>query len=54
MKVFITGVSSGIGKALTTRLVKAGHEVWGVARRREALEELQTNLASDNHSYWQG
>lgn len=48
MKVFITGVSSGIGKALTIKLIKAGHEVWGIARRREALEELRKELASEN------
>ncbi len=48
MKIFITGISSGIGKTLTANLIKAGHEVWGIARRKEALEELQTNLASDN------
>ena len=42
MKVFITGVSAGIGKMLAINLIKAGHEVWGIARRREALEELKT------------
>ena len=48
MKIFITGISSGMGKILTTNLIKEGHEVWGIARRKEILEELQTNLASDN------
>lgn len=48
MKVFITGVSSGIGKTLTTELVKLGHEVWGIARRQEELEGLKKSLDSIN------
>ena len=47
MKIFITGISSGIGKILTANLIMAGHEVWGVARRKEALEELETTLHSE-------
>lgn len=47
MKVFITGVSSGIGRALTEKLTKDGHEVWGIARRSEALEELRKELNSE-------
>ena len=43
-KVFITGISSGIGQSLAIKLVKDGHRVWGVARRQEALEELRKNL----------
>jgi len=50
MKIFITGVSSGIGKTLTTELIKLGHEVWGVARRQEELESLKRNLNS-THLY---
>ncbi len=34
MKLFITGVSKGIGKALVEQLLEAGHEVWGVSRSR--------------------
>lgn len=48
MKIFITGVSSGIGKTLTTELIKIGHEVWGIARRQEELEDLKNNLNSAN------
>lgn len=33
MVVLITGVSSGIGKAIATRLVKDGHKVYGTVRR---------------------
>lgn len=50
MKVFITGVSSGIGRTLAVELIKTGHEVWGIARRQEALEELKKNLNSGHLS----
>lgn len=43
-KIFITGISSGIGRALTIRLVKSGHQVWGMARRKELLEQLRNQL----------
>ena len=36
----ITGASSGFGRAMTEAAVAAGHEVVGLARRVEALEEL--------------
>lgn len=44
MRVFVTGVTSGIGRALTTGLVAAGHEVWGLGRRPDALASLQDEL----------
>lgn len=44
-KVFITGVSSGIGRALTKELVKSGYSVWGVARRRKLLKDLQKEIS---------
>lgn len=34
MKIFITGVSKGIGNALVEQLFQAGHEVWGVSRTK--------------------
>ncbi|MBI4098417.1 MAG: SDR family NAD(P)-dependent oxidoreductase [Candidatus Magasanikbacteria bacterium] len=46
MKIFITGVSSGIGRAMAKQLVKAGHEVWGIARREELLLSLRDELHS--------
>src|SRR5260370_8732286 len=36
MRVVITGSSSGIGKAVAEKLRGSGHEVWGLARRRQA------------------
>lgn len=46
MRVFITGASSGIGRELCKHLVAAGHEVWGIARREDALEQLASELDS--------
>jgi short-subunit dehydrogenase len=43
-KILITGVSSGIGRALTLKLVRNGNIVWGIARRKELLLELSKNL----------
>ncbi|MBI2064702.1 MAG: SDR family oxidoreductase [Candidatus Yanofskybacteria bacterium] len=48
MKIFISGISSGIGKALAIRLIKRGHEVWGLARRKELLHSLKEKIGSDN------
>lgn len=44
MKIFITGISSGIGKELAIQAIEQGHEVWGLARRKELLEELKNKL----------
>lgn len=37
---FITGVSAGIGKALTEALLAQGHKVTGIARRSDRLAEI--------------
>lgn len=47
MKIFITGISSGIGRALAKQCIEAGDEVWGVARRVELLSELVEEVKSD-------
>ena len=41
---FITGVSSGIGKALTEALCQRGHKVSGLARRQSLLDDLENRL----------
>ena len=52
MKHFlITGVSSGIGRALTKRLIEEGNMVWGVARRQSLLEDLKKELNSPDFFY---
>lgn len=36
MNLVLTGSSTGIGRALTTRLLASGHRVWGLARSDQA------------------
>jgi len=47
---FITGASSGIGRALAKKLAGEGVEVALAARRAESLEELARELRSDGGS----
>jgi uncharacterized protein len=44
MKIFITGVSSGIGREIAKKAVGAGHDVWGMARKQEELDGLKQEL----------
>jgi short-subunit dehydrogenase len=44
--VFITGASSGIGRATALAFAKAGYHVAGTARRTERLEALRDDIAS--------
>jgi short-subunit dehydrogenase len=45
-RVLLTGGSSGIGRALATKLVEDGAQVLAVARRPERLAELAARVAS--------
>ncbi len=38
--IFITGASSGIGKATALQLINEGHTVYGAARRVEKMQDL--------------
>lgn len=51
MQIFITGVSSGIGRALVKQFVTGGHKVWGIARRLDELEQLAREVNSPNFSF---
>ncbi|MBV1837550.1 NAD(P)-dependent oxidoreductase [Acetobacter estunensis] len=42
MKVFVAGASGALGRPLITRLLDAGHEVWGMAHRPESLAVIQS------------
>ncbi|MEP6603020.1 MAG: SDR family NAD(P)-dependent oxidoreductase [Spartobacteria bacterium] len=39
-KIFITGASSGIGRAIVTMLAEHGHEVWGTSRDLHRLPQM--------------
>jgi short-subunit dehydrogenase len=39
-RVFITGVSSGIGLAIAKSLVTQGHEVWGTSRNLDRIPKM--------------
>jgi len=39
-KIFVTGASSGIGRAIAELLVAQGHEVWGTSRNLERIPKL--------------
>ncbi len=41
MKVFVTGASGYIGGSVAAKLLRAGHEVWGLARSDEAVAKLE-------------
>lgn len=48
MRIVITGVSRGLGKALATGFAAEGHTVFGCARSFDALAELQNQLPAPN------
>ena len=49
--VLITGVSKGLGKAITKEVIKLGGKVVGVARSESELIKLQEELNTENFSY---
>ena len=44
MKALITGASSGLGRDMAIALSKRGYDILAVARRKDRLERLQTEL----------
>ncbi len=47
MKVLITGVSSGIGRALAIQFSNLGYDIIGVARHQEEMLKLKSELKTD-------
>lgn len=45
--VFVTGATSGFGKAIATRFAKEGHNLIITGRRKERLEALKDQLESE-------
>lgn len=52
-RIFLTGASAGIGRAIAEALIENGHEVWGTSRdtkripMMERLHAVQLDLADD-------
>src|SRR6266566_1160154 len=47
-RIVVTGVSRGLGRAMTARFVEEGHIVCGCARRAEAVAELTRRWPAPN------
>ena len=47
--IVITGVSRGLGLALTEKFIELGHTVVGCARSSEAVEKLQQKYSAPHH-----
>ena len=48
--IWLTGCSSGLGRALVDEFVKAGHTVAGCARREDRIDQLRETF-SDSHYF---
>jgi short-subunit dehydrogenase len=51
MNIFITGISSGIGRTTAIHLIHKGHRIWGIARRTDELRKLSEKLSSSHFFY---
>jgi len=51
MVIWLTGCSSGLGRALVARFVEAGHTVVGCARREDRIVEMSEEFAGP-HSFF--
>lgn len=44
MRIVITGSTSGIGHIVAERLLRDGHDVWGIARRKQVKPSYESTL----------
>ena len=51
-KIWITGASSGIGKALAIKFANEGWQVAASARRENLLQNLNNNTSAYKYTYW--
>ncbi|MFS8118233.1 MAG: SDR family oxidoreductase, partial [Microcoleus sp.] len=47
--IVITGVSRGLGLAMTEKFIELGHTVLGCARSSEAVEKLKQRYSAPHH-----
>jgi len=47
MDIFITGATSGFGKAIAEKFAQKGNRLWLTGRRTDRLEEIKTRLTKD-------
>lgn len=52
MRIVITGASGGIGQELSRHLASQGHQLVGLARDRNKLQQLQTALGTHSFSFF--
>src|SRR6202161_4896717 len=48
-RFFITGVSSGFGRAIANAALKAGHRVIGTVRTEQAAAEFEMQIRGEAH-----
>jgi NAD(P)-dependent dehydrogenase (short-subunit alcohol dehydrogenase family) len=48
-RIVITGVSQGLGQAMTERFIQLGHTVFGCARSQAAVEQLNEKFGSPHN-----
>jgi NAD(P)-dependent dehydrogenase (short-subunit alcohol dehydrogenase family) len=48
MIIVLTGVSRGLGRAMTEEFVERGHVIWGCSRSRREIEQLRNRFPAPN------